>query len=163
MLASDDVIFGANSLQNLASICGDHKMILNAYSNCDLGFHYFGHIDVGPLALKKFMDYEEVIGKEEHLYNYGVGLNLTIPTPQNCFYATMIPRKVWEEVGELDENYKTGWEDTDYCLRAKQKTIGTFTTLTVFIFHFGGKTSGSTVTEDEKRHNEKYFQERWEK
>lgn len=33
-----------------------------------------------------------------------------------------IPRRVWDEVGEFDENFKVaGFEDADYCFRAEEK------------------------------------------
>jgi len=36
-----------------------------------------------------------------------------------CFATILIPRKSWEEIGELDEKFPLYYEDTDWCYRAR--------------------------------------------
>lgn len=44
-----------------------------------------------------------------------------VPVAAVTFAAVLIRRGLWDELGGLDEGYRYGWEDTDFCLRALQK------------------------------------------
>jgi hypothetical protein len=55
-------------------------------------------------------------------------------------WLALIPRPVWQAVGEWDEEYKIcGFEDADYCERAIQRGV-TIAPLVWDIKHFWGKT-----------------------
>ena len=53
-----------------------------------------------------------------------------------------IAHDVLQEVGLLDESLFVYWEDTDFCLRLKQRAIPIFYADEVCIFHEGGASSG---------------------
>jgi GT2 family glycosyltransferase len=52
--------------------------------------------------------------------------------------ALMANRKVWEEVGFLDEDYHFLYEDVDWCYRAKKKGYRLAVVPEAKIFHLGG-------------------------
>lgn len=159
LLGSDDIIFSHNALRNMALWAADHDIILNPFCNTDLGWYFHTAL---PFGLKKFMRRNELTGATvTSIENYQPTLNLLIPTNHNAFYATLMPRKVWNVVGTLEEKYKTGYEDTDYCMRARQHNVQTFFTTGAFIFHFGGATSSKTVTPEERVYNEATFKQKW--
>lgn len=55
-------------------------------------------------------------------------------------WLALIPRQVWERVGEFDENFKMcGFDDADYCVRAKRLGVDTLH-VDLPIHHFWGKT-----------------------
>lgn len=163
LLGSDDIIFSYGALTNMVKWAADYDMIVNPFCNTDLGFYFHGELEFKGLKLNKFMRIEEL--SQPHavwaIESHEPAMNLLIPTPHNCFYATLVPRKVWNRVGQLEEKFKTGYEDTDYCMRAKQHGIPTFFTTGAFIFHFGGATSSKTVKDEDRVYNEATFKQKW--
>lgn len=43
------------------------------------------------------------------------------PFPDVTFACVAIRRTVWDGIGGLDENYRNGFEDDDYCLRSREQ------------------------------------------
>lgn len=162
LLGSDDIIFSTGSVKMLAETCADNAIILNPHSNCDYNWLYFGScITSTGLLLKKQMRMDEIAGHEESLYNFSNPYDITMPVSFNCFYATIIPRKVWMAVGNMDEGFKTGKEDLDYCLRASRQGINSMMTFRTFVFHFSGVTADKSIDKEERESNEKVFQSKW--
>lgn len=58
-----------------------------------------------------------------------------------------IEKSVLQEVGLFDESFFVYWEDTDLCLRLKEKGMPIFYVGDVSIFHIGGASSGGEFTE----------------
>lgn len=56
------------------------------------------------------------------------------------FYGTLFPRQVIGKVGLLDEEFKSGSEDVDYCRRIRLQGYRVLQTYDAFIFHFVSKT-----------------------
>ena len=59
-----------------------------------------------------------------------------LPLPNVAFFCVMMPRRVYEAVGPMDEQFVPGFfEDDDYCLRVRDKgwTIGCAED--VFVYH----------------------------
>lgn len=56
----------------------------------------------------------------------------------------MVKRECWDQLGGLNEEYINGWEDTDFCLRAREKGWKIWYTGKTFIKHkhFGSKHAG---------------------
>lgn len=88
------------------------------------------------------------------------GFRHLIRPPRIAFYSTLIPREVWERVGDLDENYVNGWEDTDYCLRCRRNNVVPVITPNAFIYHHGEKTRGKPG-EGAPSSNEAYYYQKW--
>jgi len=65
----------------------------------------------------------------------------------------MVKKEVFEEVGGFDEEYQTGWEDTDLVLRIREKGYKVWYTGKTHIYHlhFGSKAAGRFNYEVENR------------
>jgi GT2 family glycosyltransferase len=72
---------------------------LNGIGNYVGGFSFGTDSALGHLDLGQFDSWSEV--------------------PSACFAATLIPAKVWEEIGPLDENFPLYYEDSEWCYRAR--------------------------------------------
>lgn len=165
LILSDDTILTKNSLKHLVRFAKDGDYILNATSNCDNYASYWLMFYAGDYAVTgRFFKLEDTdrIGITDQMINseslYASG---AIFTDAVCFYATLIPRKVWNKVGELDEDFKTGYEDTDYCVRARSLGIRCGIVLDALIWHFGGVTSEGYLTEEMKKMNKQTFDQKW--
>lgn len=66
------------------------------------------------------------------------------PVPAVTAACMMIKRECWDEVGGFDEGYINGWEDTPFCLMAREKDWEIWYTGKTFIKHkhFGSKHAG---------------------
>ena len=129
LILNDDTILTKESISNMLMGLGDSQIILNPLSNCDNHFMYnliLGYERNGQFETmnKRFYRYDEWEKIQPNLMNarsiYPPGI---VARDFVCFYATIIPRSVWNKVGELDPNFKTGQDDVDYCRRAKKLGI----------------------------------------
>ena len=77
----------------------------------------------------------------------------------------LTPRKVWEEVGELDESFEVGtFEDDDFSLRVRKAGYRIVTAEDCFIHHFGNGSFGKLESEDFNRifeRNKRRFESKW--
>jgi GT2 family glycosyltransferase/glycosyltransferase involved in cell wall biosynthesis len=74
------------------------------------------------------------------------------------FACALIPAKVFRELGGLDTAFRNGFEDVDFCLRARAAAYRVVYTPGSVIFHRGQSTAGRTDHDDA---NWRTFQERW--
>ncbi|HMP73144.1 MAG TPA: glycosyltransferase [Kiritimatiellia bacterium] len=74
------------------------------------------------------------------------------------FACVMIPAEVYRALGGLDERYRNGFEDVDFCLRARAAGFRVVYTPASTIVHYGQSTPGRTDTDDA---NARVFRERW--
>ncbi|MGA0332421.1 MAG: glycosyltransferase [Kiritimatiellia bacterium] len=74
------------------------------------------------------------------------------------FACVLIPKTVYEELGGLDESYRNGFEDCDFCLRARARGKQVLYTPASRIYHYGQSTPGRTANDDR---NWLRFQEIW--
>ncbi len=165
LLLSDDTVMTKDSLKNLVGVVQHQDAIVNATSNCDNGWRYsliFTIEDQAIVGRYFKMEDTEDAGLKDKMQNaesyYPAGV---IFTDAVCFYATLIPRKVWDKVGELDTRFKTGYEDTDYCKRAAEKGIRCGIVLSALIWHFGGITSEGYLTKEKTAENARLFKQKW--
>ncbi len=165
LLLSDDTVLTKDSVKNLIQATGDGNYIMNATSNCDNYDKYWFLFQTSSHAISgRFFKMEDTdaVGITHELKDAKSGYPRGIIfTPSVCFYATLIPRKVWDRVGELDTQFKTGYEDTDYCIRANGLGIRCAIALDALIWHFGGVTSSEYLTEEMTANNKKAFDQKW--
>lgn len=55
--------------------------------------------------------------------------------PSACFAATLIPRRVWEAVGKIDEKYPMYYEDIDWCFRARASGLSIYLSPQAVVYH----------------------------
>jgi GT2 family glycosyltransferase len=81
------------------------------------------------------------------------------------FFCVMIPRTVWEQVGELDENFGIGmFEDDDYAMRVRRAGYAVACAEDVFVHHHASASIGTLGTEayDELfNRNRRYYESKW--
>lgn len=80
-----------------------------------------------------------------------------------CMFATLIPRLVYEKIGGFDERFKTGQDDIDYSWRAKQANVYLVLCLNSLVWHFGGTSANTTISNKMRVENVEYFKSKWGK
>lgn len=150
LIGSDDIVFGKDSLKNMAELSGKHSAIVNAMSNCDdlnfLGVNFeIGGIEVDKLKGTPNTDAIRIYQPSS--------LDILVPTNRLNFYATLVPSHMYYAIGPLDENFESGWEDEDYCIRASEKGFKCGIALNSFIFHHGGRTVDKLPKEPRSTNN----------
>lgn len=156
MIFSDDCEAADGTITALYLEALKHKMILNAVSNCDDVNIINPGISGWPVRCSP-----RDADLDQHHPAYS-GHGWIFPTNKLYFYATMIPREIWQDVGELDERFESGAEDLDYSLRAtlKEHRLGILSN--TFILHWGQQTiSKLPVKHNGKDMNLELFYEKW--
>ena len=81
------------------------------------------------------------------------------------FFCVMIPRRVWTEVGELDEAFGVGlFEDDDYSVRVRSAGYEVACAEDVFVHHHHSASIGSLPAEAYKEifaRNRRYYESKW--
>lgn len=165
MSANDDIIFSQYALAEMVDVVGENRLIVNPLSNCDNGWMYHADIKIqqnqGLLRPQRVMKREDIVGFEEGIVYYPVQSRVLLQVPYLCMYATLMSRKIWDEVGEIDANFQLGWSDTDYSLRCREKGIMCGIVLSAFIFHFSGATTKNTSNDAIRLQDKQYFSKKW--
>lgn len=168
MLLNDDVVLTKNALHEMSECCGDRDFILNPISNCDNHWLYLfvptilgkdGNLVHFPERFYRWDDWAPY--HDELITQVSRHPRFIWQAPMVCFYATMIPRKVWNVVGELDANFKTGYDDQDYSVRAREKKISLGIAASALIWHSGGVTADIAITQDDRKFNVEYYNTKW--
>lgn len=166
-LCNDDLILTKNVLKNLVAAAGDSPVMVNPLSPCGLFSNYAMH-----LRFKKDEDWV-IIDKAQHRYDdvkeyFNDMMNADSLYPsglisQNwlAIFATLIPRNVWDMVGEFDEGFATSQDDLDYSWRAKKLGIGLVLALDCLVFHFSGVSADTTMKIKNRLHSAEYFHKKW--
>ncbi len=147
LLHSDDVVLAKDALgEMVASMDHAGACIMNPFSNSDCRSLY--HADFGLVRAKTLetktlihdMDYADIEGWENEILDFPIGRRILLPVQTLSFYCTLIPRGVWQQVGELDPELEYRHNDQDFCIRARAHGIMSVVNLAPFAFHFGSKT-----------------------
>jgi glycosyltransferase involved in cell wall biosynthesis len=140
------------------------EVILNPFSNCDRGWLHNSNLEIGGKQLVPAMKIEEFTeGEIQILLKSQFSDDPTFfESPFAAFYSTLIPRKVLDSVGVLNEQFINGGEDADYCFRAKALGFKVGWVRSAFTFHFGGKSRKESheTRKNEHEADDKYTNER---
>jgi GT2 family glycosyltransferase len=93
------------------------------------------------------MDYSRATGRMRHRavgerYGGPSGDADVVDGVSGCFM--LVSRDVFNAIGLLDEDYFFGFEDLDFCLRAKTAGFSTILARTAIALHEGGRSIGAT-------------------
>jgi len=153
-LLNDDTIVGKHWLSALM-----HEAMkpgvgaVGPFSNCDRGWLHDEAVVVGGVSLVPGMTLEDVASVKDKIQDYAHPKSVR-ERDWVAFYCTLIPREVVEKVGILDQGFKSGCEDLDYCKRIKTQGYRVVQTYDSWVFHFGGKTRKNTEISDFVQHHE---------
>lgn len=82
-----------------------------------------------------------------------------------AFYCVLVPRTVWDEVGELDDSFAVGmFEDDDFSLRLRNAGYHILVAEDCFVHHFGNGSFAKLPSEQVLvifESNKKRFEDKW--
>lgn len=154
-ILNDDLIVAENWLNQLMFEAQKPGIAsVNPFSNCDLTWRHNERINVGGIDLVPAMRIEQVQKIIPQIYKLNHKKEVK-EVEWNAMFCTVIPRKVIDEVGLLDEAFKSGCEDYQWSKRAaRHKHLLTFDSV---VFHFGGVSrERSERLNPEQHHKEDY-------
>jgi GT2 family glycosyltransferase len=169
LIHSDDVVLSRDAIATLVKSAGDHAMILNPLTNNDQGSRFMTqlalhHEDGSSYQMPVNAVLEDVRGWEREILDYRSPFHeqgILCKQDWVTFACTMIPRLVFDYVGEIDIALETRHNDEDYCLRARTMGIPTFIDLGAFGFHFGSRTLNKSVKPGEREAATEHFHKKW--
>lgn len=167
MLLNDDTIVGKGWLSALMHEAMKPDVgAVGPLSNCDRGWLHQEALVVAGKELVPGMSREDVARIIPQIQDFRHD-KVVQERKWVAFYATLIPRAVIDRIGLLDEGFKSGDEDLDYCKRIGDAGYRIVQTFDSWIFHFGGKTRKNSERSDhvlhhqEDRDNHDYFTKKW--
>lgn len=170
LLLNDDTIISKYSLLRMVKASEENNdAIINPLSNCDKGWLHNFDLKIGELRLVPNMSIDAVNDKQiKILQNTQFFDNgAFIESPFAAFYSTLIPICAFNKVGKLSEEYKSGSEDLDWCIRAKRFGYKVGWVANSFCMHFGGKSRKLSHEvrgvdhEKEDKHNNSLINKLW--
>jgi len=143
-LLNDDTIVSRGWVEEMIAVCGNGVGAVGVLSNCDKGWQHNISIKAGSVALLPGLNtLEEIRPVIPEIYK--LGPDYTVKSERSpvhaqdwiAFYCTLIPRKVIDEVGFLDEGFRNSGEDVDYCKRITKAGYKIIQNYDAVVFHFG--------------------------
>lgn len=168
-IINDDIILQENSLFRMLLILKDAPFTLNPISNCCNGKDYstvIGFVDddkeVTHLVSPKYF-YEDLAPVVDKIIHRGLYYEPnTAFRSFNPFFATLMSRNTWDTVGGIDPNFKTGKDDLDFAMRARDKGILSAVTFGAMAVHFSGTTADKHMTSKDREECADYFNKKWD-
>ena len=152
-LVSDDVVVSDRTMGKM--LRGQEMLpgIHNPMSNSDNGSQFLADWegigvkeDVRPWSGLREMETQNAI---------------LVPKPWVAGYCTMMPREVWDRVGELDPRLDYRHNDQDFCMRAAKLGIPSFINFGAFALHFGDQTLPYCTNPEQLDECSRVFQEKY--
>jgi len=167
-LLNDDTIVSRNWLGALMHEAMKPNVgAVGPFSNCDRGWIHNDPIVISGKDLVCGMVLDQVKDIIPEIYKWEHKKEV-YPREWLPFYCAVIPRAAIDKVGLLDEGFRSGDEDVDYCRRLTQAGYVFRQTNDSFVFHFGGRTryagaKGIDVSrhEIEDSQNHGYYFKKW--
>lgn len=153
---SDDVMIESHSMRTMVEGLSDNRIIAIPMSNGDNGSQFVTSL---PWPIK--LTHEEYAG----LPSIEIGDNknpfLVFSKSFVSYFAVMMSKSIWQEVGELDEAMDQRWNDCDHCIRASKLGIAIMINLGAFALHFGDKTLPQCTTPEQYASCDEAFKNKW--
>lgn len=139
LIHSDDVILGEGSLKSLVQ-SASNLSIINPMSNSDLGTRF-----VTQLGLRVNSSIEDFKDGGQSFIGYESQFPfLLVRQPWLSFYCTLIPRAIFDIVGDINTDLEYRHNDELFCMKAAYKGIGCYIQFGAFAYHFGSQTLSKT-------------------
>lgn len=171
LLCNDDILMQKNCVERLLKQSIKHpRTVFNPISNCDnskfyslpMGFYVDKKIGLFESTQYKYQDTEpfrdDIIESATLLPSPIEG---NIPAIYAAFYCTMMTRKTWNEVGGIDTTLRTGQDDFDFAIRARDIGINSAIALDAFCFHYSGATADLHLSKEDRMFNIDHFNKKW--
>lgn len=114
-------------------------------------------INVDYQGVAEMIDFARALAQEK--------AGVTTEIPMAPLYCVLIPRKVWDVVGELDTSFGLGmFEDDDYSMRIRQAGYRVIAAEDAFIHHFGNGSFAKLPSEQSLQifdRNKKRYEAKW--
>ena len=170
LLMNDDIIVSKGWLKDMMAVCTDSVGAVGLLSNCDKGWLHNYNINIGDVELLPGLNtFDQIVPIIPKIYDYVSPYKGIIEREWVAFYCTLIPRRVIDKVGYLDEKFVNSGEDTDFCHRIKKMGYRIVQNFESFVFHFGAVSRKLLEKEDRESYQKSntktqvYLKEKWDK
>jgi len=181
ILNTDNRGFSAANNQGLRAAHGEHLCLLNNDTVVTRGWlsTLIGHLRKTP-ELGMIGPVSNMVGNEAKIpVGYAEIAKMppwaaahcrqhdgeTVPIIMLGFFCVVLCREVYEKVGELDEQFGTGYfEDTDYCCRVRRQGYELRYALDAFVHHWQGasfRLLGDDGFTEIYQNNQQLFEAKW--
>lgn len=160
LLLNDDVIMQKHCLEVLLmTLKAAPWTIVNPKSNCDDNGRFYCSLTPFEALQYRIDDMEKLCDSVIDFHSNQTDF-LLVRQPQVHFYCTLMTRKCWTDVGGIDTNLKTGFDDADFCKRAVQKFYSPCIAMHAYALHGSGVSADIHITQEDRDFNQKYFFEK---
>lgn len=155
-ISNDDILVNKYAVVLMTEWAFNSNCIINGLSNSDNTAIWLGTMNIPiskdeVLKIGNNITLEDLHGGEEFIMDLDPVPGARILFLQQEWvpmFATCVSKKIWEEVGPLDEELDTYGNDVDWCLRAKDLKYRCAIDPTALIIHFQHKTLSITKSEE---------------
>jgi GT2 family glycosyltransferase len=181
VLNDNNTGFAAGNNIGLKSATGDYLVLLNNDTLVTPGWllTMLRHLQmdssiglIGPVTNNigneakidiRYSSYKDMLSQS--LAYTAAHMGKTIPLRTAAFFCVMMPRKVFEQVGPLDENFGRGFfEDDDYCRRIEELGLRIICAEDVFVHHQLSASFNRLGTAEKQalfEQNKSYYESKW--
>jgi GT2 family glycosyltransferase len=163
LFCNDDVIFTKDSLTGLlvsSQSLGDHGVFMPIGNDQQQRYMWaIPGVNVGPYRLENLGETVHQLKNCASPYNRGLIFCETL-----CLYAVLVPRPVWDLVGEYDDS-RSGQDDVDYTRRVARAGLVNAICMNSLVYHAGGVSADLTLgalNSQERANSLKSYNEKWE-
>lgn len=151
LFLNDDTIVSGGWLKKFVETFKNDKVgAAGVLSNCDKGWLHNYNINIAGVELLPGTNTrEQIVPIIPQIYSFKSPWNEIIERDWIAFYCTLIPKRIIEDVGILNEQYINSGEDVDLCNRIKKKGYKIVQNYKSFVFHFGAV--GRHILENENK------------